>query len=148
MLKIIKNIFQKKNYKIFIGLCILIILILLLSIFQYNLIEKFRKDVFKEVKTMTNSNREGEYPMSECKTNHYTYFTDGTAYLKTQKQIEIIKDEMKKDKKYNKDDFYLLQIYEQNKNLNKLNKKMNKILRKDEKKDVSKRCFDIDEFYK
>lgn len=148
MLKIIKNIFQKKNYKIFIVLGILIILISLLSIFQNNLIEKFRKEVFEEVKDMTNTNREGEYPMPECKTKHYTYFKDGTSYLKTQKQIEIIKDEMKKDKKYNKDDFYLLQNDAQNKNLNKLNKKMNKILRKDAKKDISTRCFDIDEFYK
>lgn len=148
MLKIFKSIFSKKYYKLYLGLGILIIFISFLLIIQNNIIEKFKMNIFKEVKDMTDTNQEGEYPMPECKKKHYTYFKYGTSYLKSQQQIETINNEIEKDENKNKTELYLVQIDAQNKNMEEINKKLNNMLKEDVEKDASERCFDIDEYYK
>ena len=97
---------------------------------------------------MTNSNQEDKYPMVECRKKHYDYVNDGISYLKSEKKIKTINNEMNKDENKNKASLYLLQIEAQNKNLDKLKRQMNQMINEDKTETQENRCFDIEEFYK
>lgn len=127
---------------------LLVISIVILSGVQTKLIENFNRKIYNEVTEMTNSNQEDEYPMVECRKKHYDYVNDGISYLKSEKKIETINNEMNKDENKNKASLYLLQIEAQNKNLNKLKRQMNQMIKEDKTEKQENRCFDVEEFYK
>ena len=127
---------------------LIIISIVILSNIQIKLLENFNVKIYEEVKDLSNSNHDDEYPMPECRDKHFEYLNYGNIYKETERKIKIVREEMEKSEDESKKDNFNTLINAHNNSKDNLNKKMKRMIREDNKKSLENKCFNIYEYYK